>query len=543
MKFDINKFIILVNITVVAMFTFCTILLFAATNKQEVVINNFNDGWYLNNEPVNSLDNKIETNVKEHNEYTFSHVITKDMAGYFLHFKSTNQYVNVFIDNKLVYKVDIPIKTNLVNTPASSYNYIKIPIDSIGKKIEIQIREHYNDFSNKTISFTLGEKTDIEGEYLRNVLPNTFISAMLLVIGIILIIISAVFKDQVDTTKKTFLLGMFSFSFAIWSLSETYVLYWLVKNPIAIYFLRYGSLFIIPIYFILFTRQELFKIPAYKNKVKILDGLSIFHTLLIILIYALQLLKILDFKFTRTFYHIGLAIELIVLIYIESTKSKKSNSIRKILSSMPFVILVMSICFDIGLFYLEGIKSGWGCRLWIFFYITITVKNTIADALTKALEGAEAKHLKEIAYTDTLTGINNRNAFVSNLANTNIQKTTILSFDVNNLKYYNDNYGHDKGDELLISMANTLKKVFKNSAYRMGGDEFIVLLDTIDNKKIEELIKQFESEVIDFNNSNDKIILQSAYGYSAYSEGKTYDDMIKEADKNMYICKKKQKTT
>lgn len=91
-------------------------------------------------------------------------------------------------------------------------------------------------------------------------------------------------------------------------------------------------------------------------------------------------------------------------------------------------------------------------------------------------------------------------------------------------------------------MANTLKKVFKDKVYRMGGDEFIVLLDTIDSDTINKLIKDFEKEVEFFNNQN-KIVLQSAYGYSTYSNGKTYDDMIKEADKNMYICKRKQKST
>lgn len=97
MKFNINKFITLVNITVIAMLTFCTILLFVATDNKEKVVTDFNDGWFLNGEKVEQNNNKIPTNVKEHNEYIFSRTITKDMLGYYLHFKSINQYVNVFI--------------------------------------------------------------------------------------------------------------------------------------------------------------------------------------------------------------------------------------------------------------------------------------------------------------------------------------------------------------------------------------------------------------------------------------------------------------
>lgn len=352
---------------------------------------------------------------------------------------------------------------------------------------------------------------------------------------------SLFFRKQIDTTKRMFSLGMFTLSFAAWSISETYLIHWLMNNAIAEYFLCYGSLFVIPIYLIFFIRQELIANPFHKDKVKYMDMLGMLHTITIFTIYMLQLFKITDFKYSRTLFHITLLIELIVLLYIEITTLKKAKTlINKILNITPFLMLAFSIIYDVSAFYLQNKTSGWGCRIWVYFYVLITVKNTIVIVINNMVDGIESKGLKEIAFTDPLTGINNRNAFVTKLSSSNVENSSILSFDVNNLKYYNDNFGHDKGDELLTSMANTLKKVFDNNVYRMGGDEFIVLLDIIEKDKIENLIEKFEEEVKNFNNEN-KIVLQSAYGYATYEDGKTYDDLIKEADKKMYICKKKQK--
>ena len=130
MKVDIDKFIKLVTITVVMMLTFCTILLLTNNKQNAPNIKEFNTNWYLNNELAEISNNKILTDVENHKTYTLSRIITSDMLGEFLYFKSENQYVNVYINNKLVHEVDIPIDTNLVNTPASNHNYIKIPIDA-----------------------------------------------------------------------------------------------------------------------------------------------------------------------------------------------------------------------------------------------------------------------------------------------------------------------------------------------------------------------------------------------------------------------------
>ena len=87
-------------------------------------------------------------------------------------------------------------------------------------------------------------------------------------------------------------------------------------------------------------------------------------------------------------------------------------------------------------------------------------------------------------------------------------------------------------------MALTLKDVFGDDVYRIGGHEFeAVLIDTsIDD--VWKMLNTFEEKEVEFNKSDKGIVLQSAYGVGFYEEGGTINDILKMADENMYTHKK-----
>lgn len=93
------------------------------------------------------------------------------------------------------------------------------------------------------------------------------------------------------------------------------------------------------------------------------------------------------------------------------------------------------------------------------------------------------KKLEQSAITDHLTGITNRNGFsrqaeiICSQANTN-QNNVLLYLDLDNFKYYNDTFGHEIGDLVLVTFAEIFKRMTRDSgmAVRYGGDEFIILL-------------------------------------------------------------------
>lgn len=111
--------------------------------------------------------------------------------------------------------------------------------------------------------------------------------------------------------------------------------------------------------------------------------------------------------------------------------------------------------------------------------------------------------LEQSAITDHLTGITNRNGFSKRAEMICRQDESrinvILYLDLDNFKYYNDTFGHDIGDLVLVAFANMFKRMTKDKgiAVRYGGDEFIILLFDQDERDAEKLAKQIYDEIKD----------------------------------------------
>ncbi|MGN0674408.1 MAG: diguanylate cyclase domain-containing protein, partial [Oscillospiraceae bacterium] len=111
---------------------------------------------------------------------------------------------------------------------------------------------------------------------------------------------------------------------------------------------------------------------------------------------------------------------------------------------------------------------------------------------------SQMDYINSLAYTDSLTGINNNTAYLRDIAalKNDIEKGTadfaVAVIDVNGLKHINDTLGHGKGNELIIAVANTSSDVFGHeNTYRIGGDEFAVLMKNTGAEECRRLAEKF----------------------------------------------------
>lgn len=166
--------------------------------------------------------------------------------------------------------------------------------------------------------------------------------------------------------------------------------------------------------------------------------------------------------------------------------------------------------------------------------------------------------LNSKAYRDDLTGVKNKtalNVFTRQLDDAiasavdgaaEAPKFAILMFDCNGLKSVNDNYGHERGDEYLRRACGFICKVYAHSpVFRMGGDEFVVILTKGDLDNADELDALFDSRVAENNAS-----VTSAWDAVDIARGRaTYDAsvdenvaaVIRRADMAMYADKRQKK--
>lgn len=179
---------------------------------------------------------------------------------------------------------------------------------------------------------------------------------------------------------------------------------------------------------------------------------------------------------------------------------------------------------------------------------------TLASSIQKMADSLKA-HINQInnmAYWDSLTGLKS-NASYNQMADkldkeikSGRAEFSLYIMDMNNLKKMNDTYGHKKGDEMLIDAANIMREVWQeDSIYRIGGDEFAVVLDNSVASQYEDHIKIFDKAIDRFNQSNDKydIELQIAIGLAVYNKGRdeSFVDVFRRADNQMYEDKHKKK--
>ncbi len=151
---------------------------------------------------------------------------------------------------------------------------------------------------------------------------------------------------------------------------------------------------------------------------------------------------------------------------------------------------------------------------------------------------------RQLAYTDSLTGVKNKHAYLE--AETIIEQkigTGLLSefgvivFDLNGLKDINDSKGHDAGDQYLKSACKLICQKFKHSpVFRIGGDEFVVFLEGEDYKNHETLLKTFNMQ-IEKNLEEGSVVISC--GFSDFKPGndKSFLQVFERADKKMYIRK------
>jgi len=166
--------------------------------------------------------------------------------------------------------------------------------------------------------------------------------------------------------------------------------------------------------------------------------------------------------------------------------------------------------------------------------------------LTAAVgEESDKALLRRMAYVDVLTGISNRtycHQKIKEMEESGEKYFAMLFFDLNGLKWANDNFGHDMGDRFIQAVAEILQKIFGQQRFcgRWGGDEFIACLTGKSVKYAENMLRDFDDQIRRLNVTGQfPFHISVAYGMVRSTEQQvlSMDEALKEADRRMYTAK------
>lgn len=194
---------------------------------------------------------------------------------------------------------------------------------------------------------------------------------------------------------------------------------------------------------------------------------------------------------------------------------RQSN--KRIEEIVPIVFMLVSLGSSLALPFLLGPSySGIFCTniaIGVFTYYVFSMLQ-----LTKK---------------DALTGLLNRQAYYADTQKRHSDITALVSIDMNGLKTLNDSEGHDAGDEALGILALCIQKALqhKQAAYRIGGDEFVVLCRRTNRTELKQLLKRIRKNV-----STTGYTCSIGFGVSP-SGTKPVEALLKESDERMYAEK------
>lgn len=455
-------------------------------------------------------------------------------------FKAKNCAVRVYVGNETAPRASFQLYGDLYGkSSGTDWVEFSLQADDAEKLIHIEFIPYYNDSSCYLGSFTIGKFRDVITGTISGQLSGAVIGILMFFVGIFLLIIFLALKKSAGINEMDLLyLGFTAIAGAGWIFSDTKLMQFLTHNTGAIHNFNCMMLMLIPLPVLL-----LFQKAANRKQRILISTVAGITVLNIIISCVLHFTGISDFHENLKLTHITIILASAAILYsnISYCLHEKQTERRDKIAAIGLIIVVISGIIDVIRYKGGGTNdSSRFTRIAIFLYILALGITSLEHAMQMVKKGMTADLVSRLAYEDGLTGLGNRTAYkelLSSIAENN-HRHCVFMFDINNLKYVNDNIGHAAGDQLITSATGMIRKHFESigRCYRIGGDEFICISDQPENTS--EILSAFFREVDKYNQQHkSEFPLVIAAGAARCEKNEDIYHAVETADKRMYECK------
>lgn len=472
-------------------------------------------------------------------------VSSADSIGYY----TSHQLSEVYVDGQKVYERRVPRGVRS-KTPGNCWNFIQLWKSYAGKDLEIHITNCYNSASMKMPTVYYGSQSAIVVGQIKSRFLSLVISFIMFAMGVVLVVLWFAVGKKMHFHQGVPWLGLFSLHFAVWSAFESKIPVLMFGKPLLFSMVTFMSLKLMLLPFVCFIRT------IYNRKGnKLLDVIAVACVVEFAACFLAQFMGWADFRETLWITHVlgvGAAVAVLVMGLCMLLKGKPVLSKRdgKFWMNVS-CICVISICvvldamnYYFGFYGDVAFFSRIGCLIYIF----ILSKQFLDESMKLIQVGKHAEEIIEEAGLDSLTCLKNRRSYEADLfeiPQIKYPHIGVVMFDLNNLKMMNDRYGHGVGDGYIINGSEIIRDVFGDMGeiYRIGGDEFCLISDTITEEVYEKKRKRMSDWIESLQGAYVKGTMQIASGFAKYNRSKDLklQDTVRRADERMYRCKRKQK--
>lgn len=213
------------------------------------------------------------------------------------------------------------------------------------------------------------------------------------------------------------------------------------------------------------------------------------------------------------------------------------------------VIIILSMTAAFVTLSVTFIGLSFAVRSLIVLVLVFTAHMIYQHRYLRKIQRALAEHqiqaevFRRMAIIDPLTGLYNRR-FAEQRLGAEIARSerrghslVVVLLDLNDFKQINDTYGHSAGDQVLKGFAELLNRSTRGSdlAVRWGGDEFMLVLLDCELEQLSRVLVRLDGFTVDAGGK--RLPISFAVGWTAYNPGDKLEELLEEADRNLYANK------
>ncbi len=428
------------------------------------------------------------------------------------------------------------------------YHFITLPLDYQGKELKMVMKVAEMSAFKSLAGPKLGSQPDIESQFINEHMMIIATGMFLMVFGIAFFCINLFFVSQIPDIRPFLIGSVFCMNNAAWIMTYYSVLSPFIYTPYETQIEYFTLYLIVPYcYLMMFFIQKIENKQLYIAAAFVTSGLTLAQ-------YVLHYWFGIHLRDTLQMYHIVCILGFILIIYylIRNLK-KKDLTTSGMIQMVGVVAFAVAEILHLVIYQLENmhIKTSnflsiviidTGCLLFVLCQLANYLL-FITNAYAQRKEFASLNHL---AYADGLTNLPNRaraDKVLEDL-NTGNLDYCIISVDLNGLKSVNDNFGHPSGDKYIRDFAKVLTATFEDVGFcaRIGGDEFLVIIEDSSEKDITALLSRMTSALNVMNALYSEYQRSVATGYAfrhECPEGALSHEVYLLADQRMYEMKRK----
>ncbi len=468
------------------------------------------------------------------------------VTGKYCHliFYSIHQLVEVYQGDKLIYSMGPSPKNSFAKTPGCVWNDILLTEDVNGTSLFVKLTCVYPHVAYDVPEFYLGEKGSILIRFLDKELFSVIISLCLIGVGLVLMGYVFYNRKNSEVDKNLILLGGLASLVGAWRVFDSSLAKIFLPGLPIVSLIPFMAMMMAVIPLVLFMMNmynskgsKIWYVPCWVSI--FVSGLSLF----------LQYFHLADFRQIMLPILLTLIFAILVIAVMAFLEFRRNGWNARLRSNLlGMAVVALGVLLDVMTYYRSGGRHVTSFVILGFLLYAIAMGLSIfkeSGALITAGKGAQS--METLAYHDKLTGLFNRAAFIMDTDPYVVdpENFVVAVLDLNNLKYCNDNLGHEMGDKYIRDSAEIIRNTFGTigNCYRMGGDEFYCLIPQGGKASCREQQSAMERMVDEYNAKSQDVTIAIACGFARYDNRIDYDlnSTAKRADQLMYQNKEEMK--